>query len=577
MFDAYTVKKVLPRLVAAVILIQLSWFLFTGMIQLTTAISYGIEGLMAAPFGGADALTLSNIFVESGLGSGAAGVGLVTVVVAGGIAAGGITGLGVLIALAIFVGFLVLVLRRILLIALLILSPLAIVAWILPGTERFWKIWWDNFSKMLLMFPLILVMITAGKIFALLTAQGAGGEALGLIDMAIILVAYFAPFALIPLTYKAAGAGLGAIAGAVKKAPDSWAGAAKERGKKKAAERRGERANALKSGDFFKGRYGTSRFADRANAITRGAATGRKGGFGLGKRGEISTDNAVAARAEELKKLPSFAANSENDPVLQGAAAGRTYAESVKNLQSVFGYSEKRAKEIANQTRATMGFGAAQQMAASQQLVATGTGYSNVEQMQQVLALGSRGNSTSASRLAGNANATAKKVGRYDLAPGYGKLNETVHGTIGKSTAASPTNDTELTPQAVDNIIAGSRAGDPVTLLRGKTSELENIAEAINRKTGQQHAVLQNPESSDAARSEAQAELQRLSNQVGLLGRNADMGYASEGNAAVVQRLRATTGSVLPPANLAPIPNANDPNAVQPAAAPPDPGAGPFQ
>lgn len=236
MFDAYTIKKVLPRLVIAVILIQLSWFIFTGMIELMANISYGIEGLILAPFGGADKVSLVGIFNASGLGVGAGIAGLALAGTVGVVAAGGPIALAIIVILALVVGFFVLVIRRVLLVALLILSPLALVAWILPGTERFWKMWWENFSKLLLMFPLILLLLTVGRVFAYVYATTISQP--GILEMSVIIVSVFAPIAMIPLTYKAAGVGLGFIAGAIKGTPDKWGNAARERGRKKGAERR---------------------------------------------------------------------------------------------------------------------------------------------------------------------------------------------------------------------------------------------------------------------------------------------------------------------------------------------------
>jgi hypothetical protein len=126
--------------------------------------------------------------------------------------------------------------RRVLLVALLLLSPIAIVAWILPGTQRIWKMWWENFTKLLLMFPLIILLFSVGRVFAYVFSQTIN-EA-GILEMFVIVISVFAPIAMIPLTYKAAGLGLGAIAGAVSKYPNQWTGSAGERGRKKGKERR---------------------------------------------------------------------------------------------------------------------------------------------------------------------------------------------------------------------------------------------------------------------------------------------------------------------------------------------------
>lgn len=227
MFDAYNIKKVLPRLVVAVILIQLSWFIFTAMIRLTAVFAYGLEGLMYAPFGGRNAISFSSIVSNSDVAGG--NELFVTAVIAAGAAAGF---LGVVFSFALtaliglLVGFATLLVRQVVLVTLLVISPLALVAWILPGTQKFWKLWWESFSKLLLMFPMIVTLVAGGRIVAYITAQASGAEPstdnlfsnnlIGDVTfLAIITIGYFGPFFLIPKTFQLAGSAFGNITGMV--------------------------------------------------------------------------------------------------------------------------------------------------------------------------------------------------------------------------------------------------------------------------------------------------------------------------------------------------------------------------
>src|SRR6185312_3712285 len=88
--------------------------------------------------------------------------------------------------------------------------PVAIVAYILPNTERVYKLWWESFSKALLMFPLIAGFIAAGRVFSAV-ALHSGGILNGFIGFA----AYFAPYFLIPATFKLAGGAIRQIGGFV--------------------------------------------------------------------------------------------------------------------------------------------------------------------------------------------------------------------------------------------------------------------------------------------------------------------------------------------------------------------------
>lgn len=228
-FSAYTVKKVVPRLVIAAILMQLSWYLFTGLIVVVNTVGIAISDVMMAPFGGKDEVgnitEILSDFYANNLSAGATVNGAINAGVIGGIAylvhansaaAGAATGLGgqlgiwligaaIGIAIVLFVGVSVLIMRQIGIIALLIVSPLALVAWILPGTQNFWRQWWQLFSKLLLMFPLIFILLTSGKILAWIIANSHWSFFEGIFTFFMILLAYFGPFLLIPTTFAIAG------------------------------------------------------------------------------------------------------------------------------------------------------------------------------------------------------------------------------------------------------------------------------------------------------------------------------------------------------------------------------------
>jgi hypothetical protein len=188
MVSAYTVKKMVPRLVIAIIAIQLSWFLFTTLIQIVNVLGDGLQALLYAPFGGPE--KINNItailaeyykshavagatwqsFTTVGAVVGVFGLG-VAIMAGAGSAIGLLLGsLAISIILAIAVVLFVLIVRLVLIISLLVIAPLALVAWIMPNTQNLWSKWWSMFFKLLLMYPLIVLMLSMGKIIAYLVA-----------------------------------------------------------------------------------------------------------------------------------------------------------------------------------------------------------------------------------------------------------------------------------------------------------------------------------------------------------------------------------------------------------------------
>lgn len=207
--DAYTVKRALPRLFAAVIFISVSYPICVFLIELFNSIGSGVIGLLTSPFGDAvstlsladlfDGNIFGNIFAVSGL---LIGVPLMIWLFGG------------TLLLFAAIAFLVLLIRQIFIIALILVAPLAILAWIFPGNDRLWKSWWSIFSKLLMMYPLILAIIAIGRIFALIINFGGAGQP-DVLNPLMKLAAYMLPYAFIPFTFKFAGGVFATVTGVV--------------------------------------------------------------------------------------------------------------------------------------------------------------------------------------------------------------------------------------------------------------------------------------------------------------------------------------------------------------------------
>ncbi len=208
--DAYTLRKTLPRLLIAAIAITLSWQLMSFFVQLTNDLGYGVRNLIYYPFTNALGGNI-NIDVSSWSANGAsllAGIGYLA------IGAFGLLTLAASGALALLIAFFVLVLRQIAIIVLIITAPIAIMAYILPNTQNVYKLWWEAFSRALLMFPLIVAFLAAGHVFSLVAISNNNGHPGPLYQFAAF-VSYFAPYFLIPATFKLAGGAIRQIGGFV--------------------------------------------------------------------------------------------------------------------------------------------------------------------------------------------------------------------------------------------------------------------------------------------------------------------------------------------------------------------------
>jgi hypothetical protein len=189
--QSYNVKKTLPKLVAAVILVQLSYVLGALLIDATNVLSGGLRGLVGSivppiTFGG-------HTLAAAGVTIGAGGLGAVAL-------ASHIASVGVISSLMpLFFGMLAvlftLVLKSTIGTVLLITLPIAICAFVLPGTESFFKSHTKLFVRVQLMGPLIVLLFCAGHIaaFAAATTNSAMAPVMVMLCLGVPLLS--TPFA----------------------------------------------------------------------------------------------------------------------------------------------------------------------------------------------------------------------------------------------------------------------------------------------------------------------------------------------------------------------------------------------
>lgn len=168
----YGIKRLLPRLVLIAVFTNLSYFVCSFLVDFFNILGVGIMDLFAIVNGGsAGTVTVNDI--TAGIS-----VGAIVAVITWAIASGAIVEIFPMLVTA-FIAFLImiviLVLRQAVLIFLVVLSPLAFVAGLLPGTQSWFKRWFDMFVALLVMYPLIMGLFAASFIASqILSAATAG-------------------------------------------------------------------------------------------------------------------------------------------------------------------------------------------------------------------------------------------------------------------------------------------------------------------------------------------------------------------------------------------------------------------
>lgn len=195
--DAYTIRKLMPRLAIAVIGIALSWPLMQVAITLVNDIGLIAYDAIVYPFRnmlGLDGVSgAKQLFI---FGS-ASGAGLIIALFAG-LDIVGVILFMFTIVLAVLIGLVVLGIRQIVIIMGILMAPLAIAAYVLPGTQKLWSFWKGTMITTLAMFPIIMAFLAAGDA-ASRVALAAGQNTL------LALLLFFAPYFMLPFAFKLAG------------------------------------------------------------------------------------------------------------------------------------------------------------------------------------------------------------------------------------------------------------------------------------------------------------------------------------------------------------------------------------
>lgn len=218
----YGVKKMLPRLVIAAVLVNLSFTFCAVLLDLSNIAGYafqdafmGIKNTISTVGENTSTWTWSEV-ISTALSNGALAVGagyavslaLTTEILPMLVPAATLAGLTLLFILLIMAA------RQALIIILIIVSPLAFVCYLLPGTEKWFKKWRDLFLTMLVFFPAFAVVFGGAQLAGILIIQNASGSN-GAIMHVLGMLVQIIPLAITPLIMKFSGGVLGKFAGFV--------------------------------------------------------------------------------------------------------------------------------------------------------------------------------------------------------------------------------------------------------------------------------------------------------------------------------------------------------------------------
>ncbi len=181
----YGIKKILPRIIITAILVNLSYIICTLAVDISNILGNGFQDFFA---------NIQNIAIQNGnisenaggasvsgivaamLGIGTAGVAVFTAsALLGGI--GGVIWilLPVLLAglIAVISAVITMAARQAFIFILIMISPLALIAYMLPNTEKWFKRWYGTLFQMLFFYPMFSILYGASQLAGLVIITSA--------------------------------------------------------------------------------------------------------------------------------------------------------------------------------------------------------------------------------------------------------------------------------------------------------------------------------------------------------------------------------------------------------------------
>jgi hypothetical protein len=229
LIDAYTAKKVLPRLLIAAILINLSIYIVAAMVDITNIIGGGVGQIMTGPLAGAGAFQFKINGLQGASILGFSGLGLITAALLGllallkaGAAAKILAYVGLFLVMPVVFGllaaFVTLVIRKAIILALILVSPVAFALYCLPNTEKYFKKWWDFLIQTLIVYPLVIVFFSVADILSVTVMDAnhvkglnVGADSSSVLAAIVAFFLQFLPLLFIPYAFRLAGGAVGKV------------------------------------------------------------------------------------------------------------------------------------------------------------------------------------------------------------------------------------------------------------------------------------------------------------------------------------------------------------------------------
>ena len=309
----YDIRSIVPRLIAAAILINVSYYICALAVDASNIAGSNLQDIFnnireqVAPNDVVDKASWAqaNTMILSG-GTIGTVAGLYALGAYGAAAIHLLMPMLIAAIIAVLVVVIVLAARQAIITVLIILAPLAFAAFILPSTQKYFDKWKDIFMTMLLVYPMFSLLFGGSQLAATLIAQNAT-------SVIVVLFAMFiqvAPLIITPFLIRFSGSLLGKIAGMVNNPAKGLGDRAKNWSK--------SQADLAKQDRMTKGSLGTGMARTLDNVKRKDEA--RKKRYDSLRNAQFNESKSGRSLAVDQKRADDRLATADkvNDAVYEG-------------------------------------------------------------------------------------------------------------------------------------------------------------------------------------------------------------------------------------------------------------------
>lgn len=352
--DNYGIKKILPKLIVAAVLINLSYIICQLAVDLSNIAGAGLNNLFISQAGQLSGLSgdftsgewfkhILNILLDALIVGGVTGV--VLTVVGEGLLSGLILPLlmGLIVAFVAVVFFFALLgMRQAGVVVLVVVAPVAFACYMLPNTKKIFDRWLKIFQGLLLLYPICGLLVGGSTLASAILISGSTDFFVCMIGLLLMVV----PFFFIPILLKSSFAAMGNIGAKIS-------GFGKKFGKNIAK----QNDKLVRSTDTYRrlnnavGRYSFSR-KRRAAAVSDTAAFKKEMGARrrLSDRGNMQTRIAAIEAAEEAKATDE-ATSQRLSLMMSSGEGGGIRMEDGSKATYTLDNAEKRMRQLEQRSR----------------------------------------------------------------------------------------------------------------------------------------------------------------------------------------------------------------------------------